>query len=170
MKKINLKKLSQLSLEQKIDAFMQCNTSHQWCEKMATAPSFADIQSVHKAADTYWKESSEADLMEAFEGHPEIGDVSTLREKYRHTVEAAGYEQSGVNTADEDTLHALARGNKDYREKFGFIFIVCASGLSAHDMLERLQQRLPNSRQQELVNAAEEQRKITHLRLEKVFT
>ncbi|MCF6191494.1 MAG: 2-oxo-4-hydroxy-4-carboxy-5-ureidoimidazoline decarboxylase [Cocleimonas sp.] len=149
---------------------MQCNTSERWCECMTVSrETYSSFQSVIKAADECWALSKEEDLLQAFEGHPEIGDVSTLREKYRNTAESAGHEQSGVNTATENTLQSLSQGNKDYKEKFGFIFIVCASGKSANEMLELLLQRLPNTREQELMNAAEEQRKITHVRLSKLL-
>ena len=120
-------------------------------------------------ADEVWALSTEDDFLQAFEGHPEIGDVSTLREKYRNTEKLAGHEQSGVNSANEDTLQLLAQGNNDYKEKFGFIFIVCATGKSAEEMLQLLQQRLPNNRDEELANAAEEQRKITRIRLNKLL-
>lgn len=148
---------------------MQCNTSESWCKKMAKNRPFTSKESLSQLADEHWKESTEAELLQAFEGHPEIGDVSTLREKYRNTEKLAGHEQSGVNTATENTLQSLSQGNKDYKEKFGFIFIVCASGKSADEMVELLLERLPNSRKQELINAAEEQRKITHLRLDKLL-
>ena len=85
--------------------------------------------------------------------------MSTLREKYRNTEKLAGHEQSGVDTANEDTLALLAQGNHDYKEKFGFIFIVCATGKSAEEMLQLLQQRLPNSRKQELENAIDTPKK-----------
>lgn len=156
--------------EAAINSFMQCNTSTTWCKKMEASRPFADdCQSIFKIADQHWKASTEADLLEAFDGHPEIGDVSTLREKYRNTEKLAGHEQSGVNNASENTLELLAQGNKDYKDKFGFIFIVCASGKSADEMLSLLQHRLPNTRKQELANAAEEQRKITHIRLENLL-
>ena len=149
---------------------MQCNTSERWCEKMEKSRPYKSAKSLRKKADKHWEKSKEKDLLQAFEGHPEIGDVSTLREKYRNTEKLAGHEQSGVNTATENTLQSLAQGNKDYKEKFGFIFIVCASGKSADEMLVLLLERLPNTREQELVNAAEEQRKITHLRLDKLLS
>jgi len=152
-----------------IKAFLQCNSSLAWCEKMEKSRPFADKQSLFEIADEHWRDSTEKDLLQAFQGHPEIGDVSTLREKYRNTEKLAGNEQSGVNTASENTLQSLAQGNKDYKDKFGFIFIVCASGKSADEMLMLLKQRLPNSRQQELKNAAEEQRKITRIRLDKLL-
>jgi len=135
----------------------------------ASRPFTDDCQSIFEVCDQHWKESTEADLLEAFEGHPEIGDVSTLREKYRNTEKLAGNEQSGISTATENTLQSLVQGNKDYKNKFGFIFIVCASGKSADEMLTLLLERLPNTRKQELINAAEEQRKITHIRLEKLI-
>lgn len=161
--------LNKYSQSEAFDVFMQCNSSESWCHKMVESRPFVDDQSVLTLADKLWRESSEEDLLQAFEGHPEIGDVSTLREKYRNTEKIVGHEQSGVNTASENTLHLLARGNKDYKDKFGFIFIVCASGKSADEMLKLLLERLPNSRKQELLNAAEEQGKITHIRIEKLL-
>ncbi len=165
----NLSKLNKYSKKEAFEAFMQCNTSEKWCGSMVDRRPFADYQSVLDNADKYWAESKEKDLLQAFEGHPEIGDVSTLREKYRNTAKSAGHEQSGVNTASENTLQSLAQGNREYKDKFGFIFIVCASGKSADEMLALLLARLPNSREQELINASEEQRKITHLRLDKLL-
>lgn len=161
--------INQLSTAQALQTFMQCNTSHQWCERMEQSRPFPNKQSILETADEHWKLSTEADLLEAFEGHPEIGDVTTLREKYRNTEKLAEHEQSGVISASENTLHLLAQGNQDYKDKFGFIFIVCASGKSAEEMLKLLQQRLPNSREKELQNAAEEQRKITRIRLQKIL-
>jgi len=165
----NLSKLNKLKSKEAFNTFMQCNTSEKWCKKMVDSRPFADYKSLISAADRYWVESKEEDLLQAFEGHPEIGDVSTLREKYRNTAKSAGHEQSGVNTASENTLQSLAQSNKDYKEKFGFIFIVCASGKSADEMLALLLERLPNSREQELINASKEQRKIMHLRLDKLL-
>ncbi len=161
--------LNNYTKEQAFNAFMKCNTSEKWCQRMEESRPFSDFQSVIKMADEHWRGLKEKDFLQAFEGHPEIGDVSTLREKYRNTEKLAGHEQSGVNIATENTLQSLSRGNKDYKEKFGFIFIVCASGKSADEMLALLLKRLPNSRKQELVNAAEEQAKITHIRLNKLL-
>ena len=161
-----LDEFNALNRQQAIDKLMQCNTSERWCEKMEQARPFSDITHLYQMADDIWKESSEVDLLQAFDGHPEIGDVSTLREKYKNTAASAGHEQSAVKTANNKTLAALAKGNQDYKKKFGFIFIVCASGKSADEMLALLLQRLPNNRQHELINAAKEQGKITQLRLQ----
>ena len=161
--------INALTSDKAVEVFMQCNTSERWCGKMEKSRPYKSVKKLRKRADKHWGKSKEKDLLQAFEGHPEIGDVSTLREKYRNTEKSAGHEQSGVNTATENTLQSLAQGNKDYKEKFGFIFIVCASGKSADEMLALLLARLPNSREQELENAAEEQRKITQIRLNKLL-
>lgn len=165
----SLTAFNSLNPKQAINKLMQCNTSESWCLQMEQARPFSDFSSLQCTADIVWKKSSEADLLQAFDGHPEIGDVSTLREKYKNTAASAGHEQSGVNTATDETLSALAKGNQDYKNKFGFIFIVCASSKSADEMLALLLDRLPNTREQELLNAAEEQRKITQIRLSNLF-
>ena len=95
--------------------------------------------------------------------------MNSLRKKYASTKALAAGEQSAVSQASEETLQALAQGNLDYEKKFGFIFIVCATGKSALEMLELLQARLPNTREQELLNAAREQHAITVLRLQKLL-
>jgi len=106
----------------------------------------------------------------AFEAHPQIGDINSLRQKYAATKKMAAGEQNSVNDASESVLTSLVKGNQDYLNKFGFIFIVFASGKSAAQMLSLLQTRLVNSRTQELENAAAEQNKITLLRLKKLFS
>jgi 2-oxo-4-hydroxy-4-carboxy-5-ureidoimidazoline decarboxylase len=103
----------------------------------------------------------------AFEAHPMIGDVNSLRKKYATTKNMASNEQQGANGADDKTLHDLALANHDYLNKHGFIFIICASGLSAKTMLHALMLRLPNDTTTEITLAAAEQIKITLLRLEK---
>ncbi len=163
-----LDEFNALNRQQAIEKLMQCNTSERWCEKMEQARPFSDSAHLYQMADNIWKQSSEVDLLQAFDGHPEIGDISTLRKKYKNTAASAGHEQSGVKTANNETLAALAKGNQDYKKKFGFIFIVCASGKSADEMLALLLQRLPNNRQHELINAAKEQGKITQIRLQKL--
>ena len=167
--RMKLEDFNALTTQKAAAELMKCNTSQNWCDKVAVNRPYENLEALLEGADNVWQKSEEVDLLQAFEGHPEIGDVSTLRKKYRNTEKLAGHEQSGVNTASENTLHLLAHGNHDYKEKFGFIFIVCATGKNAGEMLELLQDRLPNTREQELANAAEEQRKITHIRIEKLI-
>ncbi|RZK26134.1 MAG: OHCU decarboxylase, partial [Hymenobacter sp.] len=112
---------------------------------------------------------SEADWREAFTHHPKIGDVSALREKFASTATWAAGEQGAVRQASQSTLEALAAGNEAYAQRFGYIFIVCATGKSAAEMLALLQARLPHEPAQEIKIAMSEQAKITRLRLEKLL-
>ena len=109
------------------------------------------------------------DYLEAFEGHPRIGDVESLAKKYANTKGWAGGEQKGLESADREVLQRLAKGNADYEAKFGHIFIVCATGKSAAEMLALLEARMPNDPKTEVMVAAEEQNKITRLRLKKLL-
>lgn len=166
---MTLTELNQLTPAKAVEALMQCCTASTWVDKMVASRPFTDENALRAAADTCWKDLAESDYLEAFDGHPKIGDVNSLRAKYANTKALASGEQSSVNEASEQVLNDLSQGNDDYFNKFGFIFIVCATGKSAAQMLTLLQARLPNDRQTELVNAAEEQRKIFHIRLEKLL-
>ena len=95
--------------------------------------------------------------------------MNSLKEKFASTASWSEGEQSGVAVATEDIIKKLALLNEDYYTKHGFIFIVCATGKTAGEMLEILEGRLPNSTEMEILQAAEEQRKITHLRINKLF-
>ncbi len=164
-----LEELNKLPEADASHTFMQCCTSSTWVKKMVEARPFIDVQAMKQAADNAWIGLSVSDYLEAFEGHPKIGDVSSLRAKYANTKELAGNEQGLVKEANDAVLEVLSQGNSDYEEKFGFIFIVCATGKSAKEMSDLLQARLPNNKAQELINAAEEQRKIFQLRIDKAF-
>ncbi|MEM1188099.1 MAG: 2-oxo-4-hydroxy-4-carboxy-5-ureidoimidazoline decarboxylase [Pseudomonadota bacterium] len=146
-----------------------CCVSHRWIDAVVAARPFLSEDALRSAAGQYWDQLSEADWLEAFEGHPKIGDVSSLREKYASSAGLAAHEQSGVAGAGEAVLERLARGNKAYEERFGFIFIVCATGRSAAEMGDLLEARLHNTRDDELRIAAGEQRKILMIRLEKLL-
>jgi len=166
---MSLETLNNANAAQASHSFMQCCTSTAWVNAMVAARPFTDAVTLKRKADLIWKTMTEADYLEAFEGHPQIGNVETLRAKYANTKALASGEQSSVNEASEQVLLDLAKGNADYFKKFGFIFIVCATGKSAAQMLALLQARLPNDKATELTNSAEEQRKIFHLRLEKLL-
>jgi 2-oxo-4-hydroxy-4-carboxy-5-ureidoimidazoline decarboxylase len=158
-----------LPTEQKRELLQKCCDSKAWIDKMIAAPPLEDLVDLVETAEEKWWECSEKDWLEAFEHHPKIGDINSLKEKYRNTVAWASNEQSGVDSAPDEILQALANGNDDYEQKFGHIFIVCATGKSAGEMLDILQSRLPNNAEDEIKIAADEQLKITKLRLEKLF-
>lgn len=166
---MRIAKLNQLPSDQLTIAFTQCCVAQNWVTQMVQAAPFSTEVQLFEKADSIWVSLAESDYLEAFEGHPKIGDVSSLKQKYANTKALASGEQSSVNEASDEVLQRLAAGNKAYEDKFGFIFIVCATGKSAAEMLTLLEARLPNERATEVRNAAEEQRKITRIRLEKLL-
>jgi 2-oxo-4-hydroxy-4-carboxy-5-ureidoimidazoline decarboxylase len=107
------------------------------------------------------------DILEAFLAHPKIGDSKGAKE---HGGKWASNEQSGMSKASSNTAAAMAQGNADYEAKMGFRYIVCATGKTAEEMLQILQARLVNAPENELINGAAEQNKITHLRLNKLLS
>jgi OHCU decarboxylase len=135
---------------------------------MLAARPFASDQSVEASAAEIAKQLCRDDWLQAFAAHPRIGDADSLREKYSSTKQWASGEQSGIAEANDATIQELAQLNNDYVEKFGYIFIVCATGKSADEMLAILRDRLPNHPDAELLIAAQEQQKITLLRLRKL--
>jgi allantoinase len=121
--------------------------------------------SLTSRSEDAFKHFTRADWLEAFAGHPRIGDLDSLRHRFSSTAALASAEQAGARDASDRVLRALAQGNEEYERRFGHIFIVCASGKSADEMLAILHQRMGNHPTVELEVAAGEQRKITRLRL-----
>jgi 2-oxo-4-hydroxy-4-carboxy-5-ureidoimidazoline decarboxylase len=126
---------------------------------------FADRDALLKAAREEWFALGEADWLEAFSHHPKIGDRASLEARFPATHDLSANEQAAVASARAEVLDALADANHRYDQRFGFIFIVCATGKSAEEILKLLRDRLNNDRATELRNAAEEQAKITTIRL-----
>jgi 2-oxo-4-hydroxy-4-carboxy-5-ureidoimidazoline decarboxylase len=166
---MNLQELNCLPIDRAKHLFMQCCTSEKWIEKMVASRPFTDTNGLRETADSIWNHLNEKDYLEAFDGHPKIGDIGSLKAKYANTKELASGEQLGASNTTDEIIVELAKSNRAYEEKYGFIFVVCATGKSAREMLSLLKDRLKNDRQQELEIASEEQRKIFHLRLEKLL-
>ncbi|MGP4863412.1 2-oxo-4-hydroxy-4-carboxy-5-ureidoimidazoline decarboxylase [Psychrobacter sp. T6-5] len=168
---LTLAQFNDLSQEVAVAQLLICCTSSVWANKLAADRPFSDVDALLASSDAIWHDvqTDEVNLLEAFDGHPQIGNVASLKKKYRNTQSSAAHEQSGANDAADEVLEALAKGNQDYLNKFGFIFIVFATGKSAQQMLDLLLARLPNDRDTELTNAAAEQNKITRLRLSKLL-
>jgi 2-oxo-4-hydroxy-4-carboxy-5-ureidoimidazoline decarboxylase len=150
-------------------ALERCCGAKAWVERVCAARPWRDRAELLAAAERAFDALERAHWLEAFAHHPRIGDMATLRAKFASTAAWAGEEQKGAAAAGEETLAALAAGNRAYEERFGYIFIVCATGKSAEEMLALLRARLPNPPEREQKIAAEEQRKITRLRLAKLL-
>jgi len=139
--------------------------SSRWVDRMMARRPFGRDAKMLTAARVEWFALSEPDWLEAFSHHPQIGDRAALEARFPQTHDLSSKEQSGIGVAGADVLTALAQANTDYFNRFGFIFIVCATGKSAAEMLALLLARLLNDRATELRIAVEEQAKITALRL-----
>ena len=144
---------------------VQACGSSRWAERMLARRPFGSREALLSAARVEWDDLSADDWREAFSHHPKIGDREMLRQRFPATHALSSREQAGVDTASDAVLDALAEGNRRYEDKFGYIFIVCASGLSAAEMLAKLTDRLGNDPAREILIAAAEQAKITALRL-----
>jgi OHCU decarboxylase len=127
---------------------------------------FQTVETLSLTADEVWSTMEEADWMEAFASHPRIGEREAAPQPSRSAAWSE-QEQSGASSAGNDMLAQLAAGNAAYEQRFGFTYIVCATGKSADQMLTILDRRLASDRAAELREAAEQQRQITQIRLRK---
>ncbi|WP_151085732.1 2-oxo-4-hydroxy-4-carboxy-5-ureidoimidazoline decarboxylase [Hymenobacter baengnokdamensis] len=166
---MTLSDLNALSPAARAEALATCCGATAWVAALDQQFPFDSAAALYEAAERTWYNLSEADWREAFTHHPKIGDVKALQVKFASTATWAAGEQGAVKQASQETLAALAAGNEAYELKFGYIFIVCATGKSADEMLALLQARLPHEPNQEIHVAMGEQAKITRLRLEKLL-
>ncbi|HNJ55345.1 MAG TPA: 2-oxo-4-hydroxy-4-carboxy-5-ureidoimidazoline decarboxylase [Chitinophagaceae bacterium] len=166
---MTLHEFNTLPHESLIAELSKCCGARAWVQRMLPFIPADDLVELLEDAESQWWLCNEEDWKEAFTHHPKIGDLDSLKKKFANTAVWASGEQSGVNTAKDEILNALAEGNRLYEEKFGYIFIVCASGKSAEEMLGMLNERLKNNPEDEIRIAADEQNKITLLRLEKLL-
>lgn len=150
--------------------FVLSCASKRWAQNMVSSRPFASEYELIEQAKLHWAALSEEDYLEAFEAHPMIGNINSLRARFSATKNIASDEQSGVSKASEETLEVLSDMNHQYLAKNGFIFIICATGLTADIMLNALKKRIKHSRDQEITIAAAEQINITILRLNKAFS
>ena len=147
---------------------LDCCGSTRWAAGVASRRPYETADALHRIADSVWWKLERADWLEAFSHHPQIGEAPAAGSLSARQW-AAG-EQSGARAATEDVKERLARANRAYLEKFGYIYIVCASGKSAEAMLAILNQRLQNDPPSEISVAAEQQRLITRIRLDKLLS
>ena len=146
----------------------RCCASARWVERVLARRPFASFGELQAVAKEAWSGLDRADYLEAFAQHPRLGaDPARLRERFV-TADWSTREQAGVTSADAATLEALRVRNAAYEERFGYVFLVCAAGKGAREVLTLLEQRIGNDPETELGVAAAEQAKITELRLEKL--
>jgi len=150
-------------------ALLECCGSPVWARAMLERRPFATPGELYAAADVLWQSAGRDEWLAAFKSHPEIGERRAEQAQSATEQAWSAAEQSGVGAAAEETRAALLRANRAYRDRFGHIFIVCATGKSAEEMLALCEGRLANPPERELEVAAEEQRKITQLRLQKLL-
>jgi 2-oxo-4-hydroxy-4-carboxy-5-ureidoimidazoline decarboxylase len=166
---VTLDELNRLEAPVAAAAFERCCGARRWVDAMVAGRPYGSMAAMVVASEWASGTLGRDDWLQAFAHHPRIGDVAALRERFAGTAAWAAAEQGGAATAAEAVLEALAAGNRDYEQRFGYIFIVCATGKSAGEMLEQLRTRLANAPEAELEIAAGEQRQITRLRLAKLL-
>ena len=148
---------------------LKCCGATRWAEAVEQGRLYDSVeQLIAKAGDVWWALDA-TDWLEAFRSHPKIGEKKAANAVSAQSQQWSAQEQQGVQHAAQDTIQRLAKLNLDYEKKFGFIFIVCATGKSSDEILALLEQRLRNEPAAELPLAAAEQAKITELRLRKLL-
>ena len=161
--------LNGLTRDEARTALAECCGSREWARRMAAARPFGSRESLLEAADAVWWELAGSDWLEAFRSHPRIGERKAAAGQTERERRWSAGEQAGVGAADDAVRAALAEENRAYEERFGYIYIVCATGRTAGEMLELLRSRLRNAPEDELRVAAAEQARITRIRLEKLL-
>jgi len=162
--------LNSLTAEDAAKELRQCCGSRRWAEQISNNRPYSTLESLITHADRLWWSLTPDDWLEAFRSHPKIGEKKASDKVSAQSSQWSGQEQAGVSSASQDTVDSLESLNRAYEQKFGFIFIICATGKTSVEMLEALQDRLQHDSDTELRLAATEQAKITELRLKKLLT
>jgi len=166
---ISVEELNVMLADRAAELLRACCGASRWVTAMVSRRPFFSRDAVLRAADDEWSSLDERDWLEAFSHHPRIGEATAAAGGSAAASTWSALEQSSVVSASDEMRIGLARLNHEYEARFGFIYIVYATGRSAGELLEFARQRMQNDRDTELRVAAEEQRKITRLRLEKLL-
>ena len=175
---MTLAELNALPAGQAHELFLKCCGSQAWARAMTGRRPFVDRAGLGREADTIWRSLGRGDWLQAFSAHPRIGEsavtggtgpADTGKPAAPESDRWAAREQMGMDAASDAIRRRMDRGNREYEARFGFIYLVCATGRGAEDLLAILEARLTHSPDEELRVAAEEQRTITQLRLEKLL-
>jgi allantoicase len=165
-----LTKFNSFSFEKSIVALLDCCGSKRWAAQMTAQRPFDSVDKLLHTADKLWSALNREDRLEAFQHHPPIGAKRAEAKQSSTARKWSTGEQSASQKAPAEVLASLAAENRAYAEKFGYVFLICATGKTSEEILQALRQRISNSAEAELRIAAEEQRKITRLRLQKLLT
>jgi len=168
--KVILEYLNSLPSDEAQAELRKCCGSSQWASRVAAERPFDSLKALQQTAEDIWWSLQPGDWLEAFRSHPKIGEKKAQAATTAAAQKWSEQEQSGVSSAAGESLRELARLNEEYEAKFGYIFIVCATGKSPDELLSILGERLGNDAEKELPLAAAEQAKITALRLEKLLS
>ncbi len=166
---MTLKEFNNQNLQKVREDLFKCCGCTSWLDKLMEHFPFQSIEDLKISSDKAWHTCTKQDWLEAFSHHPKIGEKPGEKKNLSSTKEWAAQEQSGVKTAAQTVLDDLLLQNKKYEEKFGYIYIVSATGKTAEEMLVIIKERMNNDPEKELHIAAGEQNKITHLRIDKIF-
>lgn len=156
-----------MSANEAAAAVLPCCGSHAWAQGLAARRPLSTLPELLAASDTAWWSLPETDWKQAFDSHPRIGEQHAQGDVTDASLKWSAGEQGLAATCEEEAKRLLALGNRAYEQKFGRIFIVCATGKSAHEMLTIMERRMQHTAEEELQEAAEQQRQITHIRLQK---
>jgi len=166
---MRLTPLNSLSADEATAELRQCCGSKRWAEQMSRDRPYETVEDLLEHADRIWWSLNPDDWLEAFRSHPKIGEKKASDNVSAQSHHWSGQEQAGMSSASQETANSLTELNRAYEQKFGFIFIICATGKSSAEMLAALQDRLQHDSDTELRLAAVEQAKITALRLKKLL-
>lgn len=151
-------------------ALVNCCAANAWVDCMLNLRPYRQVSEIFQYAEVFWDKTNKYDWMEAFEGHPQIAEMHMFKNNYAVAGDLPDSEPSIMDDASDEVIEAMIARNEAYKTKFGFIFVAYSTGKSAEEVLGLLNDRLLNDKDKELRLAAEEQRKITRLRLQKLFS
>jgi OHCU decarboxylase len=155
--------LDALPRDAAVRQFLSICHSRRWAESMTDSRPFGDLEQLQRTADARWLGLAPGDWLEALAGHPRIGERGGAAEVHSRQ------EQAGMDDAAQSVRAAIAAGNRQYEDRFGHIFLIAAAGRGPDEILGELTRRLDNTAEEEVRVAAEEHRRITRLRLERMF-
>ena len=164
---IVLDRWNRLPTQDAVEQALPCCGSTAWARKLAARRPLRDETSLLAASDEIWNSLREQDWLEAFSKHPRIGERKALAIAPAQSASWSEQEQRQVASAEKGIRQALSEANREYEQRFGRVFIICATGRGASEILDILRRRSQNDEATELREAAEEQRKVTNLRLKK---